>query len=264
MVPPVLIAHRGESRDAPENTLAAVKLAWDRGAVAVEFDVRLSADGIPMVIHDATTRRIGGPARAVNRQSAAELATIDAGAWKHPRWRGERIPQLRDVLRSAPGREQIFLEFKEGPESVDAVADVRKAARFSQKQLVVMSFHRATVEALGAAFKQAEACLLLEREHWKRDGGVEEAIEFAHAHRVDALNVEVGPDLDAEVIRRVHQAGLSLYCWTVNRVETARALFQAGMDGVTTDRCAWMRRRLEMELSLPRDASLHCQKFRET
>src|SRR5580704_14008797 len=88
------VAHRGASFDAPENTLAAVNLAWRQRADAVEIDVHLSRDGQLVVIHDYNTRRTTGVNRLVARQTLAELRALDAGRWKGLEWLDETIPTL--------------------------------------------------------------------------------------------------------------------------------------------------------------------------
>lgn len=242
--PTLLIAHRGESRDAPENTLAAVNLAWSRGARAVEIDVRSSADGRPVVIHDASTRRIGGPAKAVAAQTADQLRRLDAGLWKGRRWAGERIPFLEEVLETIPAGGRLFIELKEGPESARVVSDVLRARAFDPRQLLLMSFNEETVQHLSLARLGIDVCLLLEAKQWKRRGGLARAVQVAHEFGLAGLNLEVDRALNEAVIRGVHDARLAIHCWTVNRVSTARRLARAGIDGITTDRCAWMTRHL--------------------
>ncbi len=87
-----IIAHRGASHDAPENTLAAMRLAWDQKADAVELDLWLSKDGRIVVLHDRDTKRVGGSAIPVAEQTWAEIGRVDVGAWKDPRFKDERIP----------------------------------------------------------------------------------------------------------------------------------------------------------------------------
>ena len=92
--PPLIVAHRGASGLAPENTLAAFRLAIELGAPAVECDVHLSADGIPVVIHDAQLDRTTNGKGPVAEQPFAALQTLDAGGWRDPRFAGERLPAL--------------------------------------------------------------------------------------------------------------------------------------------------------------------------
>jgi len=121
---PLVIAHRGASLIAPENTLAAFALAMESGADGIELDVRLSRDGVPVVIHDATLRRTGLREAAVARMTAKQLGEIDAGAWfnrAHPRrareeFARECVPTLAQVFRLFRDRDpRLYVEMKFGP-----------------------------------------------------------------------------------------------------------------------------------------------------
>ena len=126
---PRIVAHRGASHEAPENTLAAFKRAWALGCEAVELDVRVTADNQVVVIHDATTLRIGGVDRRVADQTLAELQQIEIGEWKHIKYKGERIPTLAQALATMPAGRTLFVEIKTGKETAKAVADAIKGAQ---------------------------------------------------------------------------------------------------------------------------------------
>ena len=113
-----LVAHRGTSHEAPENTVAAFRLAWEQGADAIEGDFYLSKDQQIVCIHDETTKRTSGEDRVVSECTLDELRRLDVGKWKHPRFEGERISTLAEVLRTVPDGKQIFIEIKCGPEIV--------------------------------------------------------------------------------------------------------------------------------------------------
>ena len=102
-----IIAHRGASFDAPENTLAAFRLAWEQGADGIEGDFMLTADGQIVCFHDLDTQRVAGEMRVVKESTLAELQALDVGRWKGDRWRGERIASLDDVLAVIPQGKQL-------------------------------------------------------------------------------------------------------------------------------------------------------------
>src|SRR3954468_21594878 len=104
-----IIAHRGASWEAPENTLSAVKLAWEQGADAVEVDVQLSRDKRVVVIHDDDTRKIAGLKKKVAEQTWEDLQKLDVGRWKAARWTGERLADLDQVLATVPAGKPCFL-----------------------------------------------------------------------------------------------------------------------------------------------------------
>ena len=115
-VMPQIIAHRGASGDAPENTLAAFRLAWEQEADGIEMDLHLSRDGKIVVFHDKTLRRTAGVRGRVCDKTWDELRCLDVGLWKDPRWRGERIPLLEEALEVVPLGKSVWLELKGGPE----------------------------------------------------------------------------------------------------------------------------------------------------
>lgn len=244
---PLFIAHRGESRDAPENTLAAFRLAWERGASAIELDVRLTADERVVVIHDADLRRVGRTRWRVDHVTADTLRTIDVGRWKHRRWAGERVPLLAEVLATVPRGRKVFIEIKTGPELVPALVRTLGASDVSPAQIVVMSFVPATMAAVVKWLPHYEACLLLTARQWLRGEGIRAAMDAARALGCASLDLEVHRRLDRAVVESAIAADMRLYTWTVNRLATARRLASAGIHGITTDRCGWMRTRWKAE-----------------
>src|SRR6266704_6290544 len=112
---PLRIAHRGASARAPENTLAAFAEAVRLGANAIELDVHLTADGVPVVIHDGTVDRTTNGRGEVAAMTLKDLRRLDAGAWFSSRFRGERIPTLEESLEFARGRCAMNVEIKEPP-----------------------------------------------------------------------------------------------------------------------------------------------------
>ena len=241
---PTIIAHRGESHDAPENTLGAIRLAWERGARAVEIDVRLTACGEVVVINDADLRRVGRSRLTVAGSTAAALRGVGVGGWKHPRWAAERVPLLTEVLATVPRGGRVFVEIKTGPEIVPALVQVMAGCALAPRQVLFMSFDRATMAAAAKALPAHEACLLLTARPFFGGASVAGAIATARELGCVSLDVQRHRRLNAAVVDAVHAADMRLYTWTVNRLSTARRLAAAGIDGITTDRCAWMRERL--------------------
>src|SRR5437879_6545311 len=100
-----IVAHRGASNDAPENTVVSQELAWKHGADAAEFDVRRTKDGQLAIMHDATTKRTAGRDAKFADLTLAELRQLDAGSWKDPQFAGEKVPTLDEMLQHiAPGK----------------------------------------------------------------------------------------------------------------------------------------------------------------
>ncbi|MCL5282258.1 MAG: glycerophosphodiester phosphodiesterase [Planctomycetes bacterium] len=242
-----IIAHRGASRLAPENTLAAVELAWRLGADAVEVDVHLARDGRIMVIHDETTDRTAGRHLEVATTGASQLRLLDVGRHKHPRFAGERIPYLEEVLQTVPPGRQLFVEIKCGPEILPALVQTL-AGSGKRSQVVIIGFDLATVRAAKAVLPDVPA-------HWLCDKRVfasydQSLVEQAKAGGVDGLDVH-WTGLTRRFIQTVKAAGLRLYVWTVNDPAQALRLMAMGVDGITTNRPNLLRSRMEPPNACP-------------
>lgn len=139
---PEIIAHRGASYDAPENTIAAFNLAWEQKADGIEGDFRLTGDGRIVCIHDATTGRTAGTDLPVSGSAFKELRTLDTGSWKGNEWAGERIPSVEEVFSIVPADKKIFVEIKSGTEIIGPLRHAIFRSRLKPEQVVVISFDR--------------------------------------------------------------------------------------------------------------------------
>ncbi|MEX0701512.1 MAG: glycerophosphodiester phosphodiesterase [Planctomycetales bacterium] len=243
-----IIAHRGASRDAPENTLAAVRLAWEVGADAVEIDVMLSRDGEIVVIHDATTGRICGDDRAVRDLSLEELRLLDVGRWKGERWAGERVATLAEILATVPEGKRAFVEIKCGLDIVPLLERAIRDAPYLPERIVVIAFDRDVAAAVKHALPDVKVLLIVALRRDRRCGlwapTAEELIAIARGAKLDGIDVGSCPGVDREFAATIRGAGLDLYVWTVNSAATARRLAAIGVQGIATDRPAWMRGQL--------------------
>lgn len=243
-----IIGHRGASHDAPENTLAAIHLAWEQGADAVEVDVHMSRDEQIMVIHDAHTRRTAALRKRVKDQTAAELAKLDAGRWKSPEWTGERIPLLRDVFEHIPAGKRFFIEVKCGEGFIPAFEALRKQWKGMAERLVLIGFSFELMKAVKEAFQELEVCWIVEFRRslktgrWTPDKG--KVLEKTLRAGLDGIDSSAKGPLTAGWLSEVKKAGLSYYVWTVDKPQTAQRLIEAGVDGITTNRPGWLRERL--------------------
>lgn len=235
------IAHRGASEVAPENTLAAFQEALRFGAPAIEFDVRLSADGIPVVIHDETVdRTTWGKTRggrrgrvAVDGLTLQDLQQLDAGSWKDPRFAAERIPTLEAALQTIVPNALPVLELKV---PVDAELLGELVQRYTTLgQVLVSSFEPAWLIPLRRRWPRLPLGLLADE--WSEDLP-------QRARNLDAgvvvLNVEA---LAAERVLALESAGLEAWCFTVNEIGLLAACAAAGVSGIVTNRPDLIRHR---------------------
>lgn len=241
-----IIAHRGASFDAPENTVAAFRLGYEQGADAGECDVHLSQDGRVAVIHDADTARVSGHKQAVADQTLAELRTLDAGQWG--KWKGsafaENIPLLSDVVAIVPTGKRLFVELKVGTVILAELANVIRASRLTPAQLPLICFDLGTARAAKRQLPAHEVLWIVDHPKVGRGPDIEELIKSAREAGLDGLDLNYRFPIDSEFVKKIHAAGLKLYTWTVDDPVAARAQAAAGVNGITTNRPGWLRSQL--------------------
>lgn len=222
-------AHRGASAEAPENTFAAFALAIEQGARMIELDVRLSLDGVPVVIHDATLARTTNGHGVVETLTSATLLAADAGAWFDTRYRGERIPRLIDVIgfvRRHGVRLDIEMKFGDAPIEglANAVADVLEETAFHDG-CFVSSFHHESLDYL-ARLDDRIPIVRLYATDAPTDAQLGEVPSVAlHRLLVDATRVQ-----------RIHGGGGLVHVWTVDDPAEMRQLIELGVDTIMTNR----------------------------
>jgi glycerophosphoryl diester phosphodiesterase len=244
---PEIIAHRGASFDAPENTLASFRLGWKQGADAGELDIQLSSDGEAVVLHDSSTKRTAGLDKAAASQTLAELKQLDAGFWKDKKWAAERIPTLAEALAILPSGKKMFIEIKCGPEILPELEKVMKASGKKPSQLVLIGFNYETMRQAKQLLPRHETYWLVSYKNDPETGRLPEIgtlIDKVQAAGMDGLNLDFNFPMDAAFVSKVKAAGLKLYTWTVDNPVIAGKLRAAGINGITTNRPGWMREQL--------------------
>jgi glycerophosphoryl diester phosphodiesterase len=245
---PPLVAHRGESADAPENTLAAFNLAWERKVPIIELDVHLTKDDKLICIHDKDTKRTTGVTKVVKESTAEELQQLDAGSWKNKKYAGEKMPLLEEALATVPDDGKVLIEVKVGPEAVPALVKAVESSGKKPEQLIVIAFNAETVAEAKRKLPQLKAYYLLSFKQDKNTGKwsptLDEAIAVAKRIQADGLDISYQGPIDADFVSRVRQAGLELHTWTVDDPKVARRLVDLGVDSITTNRAGALREEL--------------------
>jgi glycerophosphoryl diester phosphodiesterase len=240
--PPLVVAHRGASAVAPENTLAAFRAALDLGCMAVECDVHLSADGVPVVIHDARVDRTTSGSGAVASLTAEQLRSVDAGAWFGAQFAGERVPTLDEALEVCAGRARLFVELKSGGGSILAEAAMAAIARHPETDVAVISFDAELVQAVAQRRADVPVGLLVAERNVRRQGHVKsvQATRAVSAGFIAPQATAAGNGL----IEAAHGQGLLVSVWTVDDPRAMRRLSDLGVDAVTTNDPGLARRTL--------------------
>ena len=242
-----LIAHRGASREAPENTLASFRRAWSEGADGIEGDYRLTRDGEIVCIHDATTRRTAGIDLSVADTDYARLRTVDVGSWKGGAWRGERIPSIREVIATVPAGKKLYLELKSGPEIVPPLSHILAESDLKPEQVVILAFSE---EVIAEARRQLPRIRGFWLTDFKRDlhGGwtppIQQILETLERTGASGLSCKAHHSINQTFVRALRVAGMEFHVWTVDTMPIATRFTSLGVDSITTNRPAWLRTRL--------------------
>jgi glycerophosphoryl diester phosphodiesterase len=225
----LIIAHRGASGNAPENTLAAFRKAVALGATFIETDLQLSRDARFVAIHDATVNRTTNGQGAVHDMTLADLRKLDAGSWFGSEFAGERIPTLEEILEFSRKNDVVFyLEIKPGAAwggEHALIGALRESGEIPRA--VVISFDAAIVLNL----RKIEPTLMTGLLY---DGQIENPLD--KAVEIGARQVAVRGDLvTPALIAQAKKKDLQVVCWTVNHPAHMRMLAAAGVDGIMSD-----------------------------
>lgn len=248
-----IIGHRGASHIAPENTLAAFRLAWRLGADGIEGDFHLSADGRIVCIHDKDTERVAGQKLIVRETNFRELRKLDVGAWKSPDYRGERIPTLDEVLATAPRGKMVFIELKCGPEIVEPLERALQVSTAPLKDLIVISFNADVIAKCEQRMPDLKSYWLTSyKEPEEAPSGVwspvaDEVAATIERIQADGLGSKALPEhFDEQFVTRLRDQGIDdFHVWTVDDPKIGALYKRLGAWSITTNRPGYLRRQLQ-------------------
>jgi glycerophosphoryl diester phosphodiesterase len=229
--PAFVAGHRGDRTSAPENTLPALAAALVGPLEFVETDVQLSADGVPVVIHDETVDRTTDGTGAVSELTLGQLKQLDAGAWFGPEFAGTRIPTLVEFLDIFTGSDKKAMVELKGFWTVEQISGIRGdiLARGVQDRIIFASFNLTTIENL------REEAPAFPRVIIRRDLPAD-PVRFAQFY--GAIAILTSPDSlerDEYAVRDMHEAGLGVLLYTLNSEERWSEALAYGVDGIITD-----------------------------
>jgi glycerophosphoryl diester phosphodiesterase len=229
--PAFVAGHRGDRTSAPENTLPALAAALVGPLEFVETDVQLSADGVPVVIHDETVDRTTDGTGAVSELTLGQLKQLDAGAWFGPEFAGTRIPTLVEFLDIFTGSDKKAMVELKGFWTVEQISGIRGdiLARGVQDRIIFASFNLTTIENL------REEASAFPRVIIRRDLPAD-PVRFAQFY--GAIAILTSPDSlerDEYAVRDMHEAGLGVLLYTLNSEDGWSEALAYGVDGIITD-----------------------------
>jgi glycerophosphoryl diester phosphodiesterase len=243
-----IVAHRGESFEAPENSLSAINMAWEKGARAVEIDIHLTADNEIVIIHDKHTGRVGDKKLFVKKSKLHELKSVDVGIKKNKVFKGERIPTLNEVIETVPVEAKLVIEVKCGKEIINPLVELLKCAKLKNNQIEIISFSLEVLSLIKKIVPQYKILWLLDLDyylpHWVLRINPYKIIKKIKDNGLDGVDVWAGKVINKSFVKAFKEDGLCFYVWTVNDLGEAHRVLGYGVDAITTDRAEWISKQL--------------------
>ena len=241
----IWVSHRGESYDAPENTMAAFQLALERDTDAWETDIHFSSDKVVICCHDPNTLRTCGVDKEIAQTTFKELQTLDASNGKAG-YEGEKIPAFSEVLALLPQGKLLFTEIKvDDPELVDAMMREIDNSGVAREQIIVISFYPEMIKVCKERYPEMKALFLCSMS--RSDGTLVyqpqellDKLAYMHADGLDARGDK--NYLTEEFVKKLTGSGYSLALWTIDQVETAEYFINAVKpEAITSNRAAYLQ-----------------------
>lgn len=221
-----VMAHRGASTEAPENTMAAFQKAIDDMADYIELDVQLTNNGEVIVMHDSNAYRTTGVDANIVNMTYKEVKTLDAGSWFSDEYVGENVPSLKEVLELTQGKIKLNIELKPAD---NGTALAKNTVRLIEKynmvnDCVITSFSESALKAVKTYNQEIKVGYILSAAYG----------DFYDMKNVDFFSVNAA-FLSKRTIDAIHNSGKRVYAWTVNNKEAIKNLTNKGVDGIITD-----------------------------
>jgi len=224
-----IIAHRGASFIAPENTLASAKLAWELKADAVECDIYLTKDNQVVVMHDGNTKRTTGKSFKISETTSDVLRTLDAGSWKDSKYQGEKIPFLEELIATVPFGKKLVIEIKCGMEVFPALKEVVSKSG-KKDRLIFIAFDWETILAAKKMYPE-NACYWLSSSSADVQAKMSEVAKYG----LDGINLS-NKIVDQETVEKAKDLGFGVLSWTIDDPEEVKRLVGLGVVAITTNR----------------------------
>lgn len=234
---PLIVAHRGSSKDAPENTIPAFKLAWKQNSDAIEGDFFLTKDGEIICTHDKATKRFNKKNLVIKDNLLADLQKLDVGAWHSKKFAGTKMPTIADVFATIPEGKQIYIEIKCGPEIVPKLLQEIEKSGLKDEQIVVISFNSSVIKKLKEMAPQFTANWLSGFKRGvtgKLKPTLEDALATLKSIKADGFSSS-RKGITKDFIKRVKEAGFQYHVWTVDNPNEAKKLADWGAESITTN-----------------------------
>lgn len=231
-----IIAHRGAAGYAPENTFAAFDKAIELNADYIELDVQMSQDSELIVFHDASLKRITNEIEPLKQMDLSSLKKLDAGKWYHENYQNEQIPTLNEVLNRYQHKVGLLIELKD-PENYPGIEKRlatllknKKLPGFKNDAIIVQSFNYQSIKRFSKLAPSIPTGLLM---NFHPSELTDEKLKYFSAF-INYINPPAFW-IDQKLVQKIHQAGMKVFCWTVNDKHLFSQIKKMNVDGIITD-----------------------------
>lgn len=246
---PLIVAHRGASKEAPENTLPAFKLAWEQGADAIEGDFYLTKDGRIVCIHDRDTQRVSGTNLVIEASTFAELRALDVGHWRGAQYQGTVIPSVEEFFAAVPAGKGVYVEIKTGPEIVPELLKILQRSGLKDEQVTFICFKEeviSTIKRVAPQFRANWLCSFERDAQGNVTPTLEQALDTLRKIKADGFSSSLKYLTDSFALG-ILAAGFEWHVWTVDDPEDAKRCVTLGVKSITTNTPGKIRQALEEE-----------------
>ena len=229
---PLIVAHRGASMEAPENTLPAYIKAWDQVVDAVELDVRETKDKRLICVHDDSLGRVSESEYSISQETLATLKTIDIGSFRSKKFANTYVPLLKEVFDCKPEKSKIFIEIKPSKISFNELNEMVETDVISKLNTHFLGFYPKVVEGLNKRFDIPATLSIVpaffDYDYEKISSFLEKSKSFGISQRIDSKK-------SMNLIKKFKEEGKYCITWTVNNKKYMRDLIELGVDAIITD-----------------------------
>ena len=242
----MIVAHRGASKNAPENTIPAFKLAWKQDADAIECDIHLTKDGNIVCIHDSNTKRVSNKDLVIHNATLEELRKVDVGVLHSQAFKNTIIPTIAEVFSTIPKQKKIYIEIKCGKEIIPALLKEIRKSGLNNKQILVISFNEEVIKEFKQQAPELKASLLYSINTdnlGKTSPSLETVLTTLKQIKADGLSSNKNIT-DEAFVKSIMAEGYEYHVWTIDNPETARQFNKLGAKSITTNVPDYIRRNL--------------------